>query len=95
LQNKVVEIHCKIRKYLKPSVTPKLTKDNIKEIAFSFESFHGILYNFGTINGSHIPIIAIKIDPKSYYCKKNLFHIDSRNYRWKVYILGLGLWVGM
>lgn len=54
-------------------MTPKLAKDNIKEIAFSFESFHGILYNFGTINGSHIPIIATKIDPRSYYCPKKTY----------------------
>jgi hypothetical protein len=51
-------------------VTPKLTKDNIKKIASSFEIFHGILYNFDAINGSHIPINVTKIDPKSYYCKK-------------------------
>jgi hypothetical protein len=50
-------------------VTPKLTKDNVKEIAFSFESFHG---NFGAINCSHIPIIATKIDPKSYYYQKQI-----------------------
>jgi hypothetical protein len=54
-------------------VTPKLTKDNIKEIAFSFESFHGIFYNFGAINCSQIPIIATKIDPKSYYYQKIYF----------------------
>jgi hypothetical protein len=90
-----MEIHCKIRKHLKPQVTPKLINDNIKEMAFSFESFHGILYNFGAINCIHIPIIATKIDPKSYYYQKYLFHIDSKNYRWKMYIFELGLWVGM
>jgi hypothetical protein len=49
-----------------------LTKDNIKKIASSFESFRGNLYNFGAINGSHTPIIAIKIDPKSYYFQKKI-----------------------
>jgi hypothetical protein len=47
-----------IRKYLKPLVIPKLTKDKIKEIIYSFESLHGIPYILGAIDGSHIPIVA-------------------------------------
>jgi hypothetical protein len=30
------------------------------EIAFSFESCHGILYNFGAINGSHIQLLQLR-----------------------------------
>jgi hypothetical protein len=46
----------------------KLTKDKIEEIIVSFESLHGISYTLGAIDGSHIPIVALKVDPKSYYC---------------------------
>jgi hypothetical protein len=57
-----------IKKHLKPLEIPKLTKDNIKEITISFKSLHGIPYILGAIDGSHIPIVALKVDPKSYYC---------------------------
>jgi hypothetical protein len=56
------------RKHLKPLVIPKLIKNKIKQITISFESLHGIPYIIGAINGNHIPIVAPKIDPKSYYC---------------------------
>ncbi len=41
----------------------KLTKDKIKEIIVGFESLHGIPYILGAIDGSHIPIVAPKVDP--------------------------------
>jgi hypothetical protein len=47
-------------------VIVKLTKDKIKEIIGGFESLHGIPYILDTINGSCIPIVAPKVDPKSY-----------------------------
>jgi hypothetical protein len=31
---------------------------------------HGIPYILGVIDGGHIPIVALKVDPKSYYCLK-------------------------
>jgi hypothetical protein len=60
-----------IRKHLKPLVIPKLTKNKIKEITTSFECSYEIPYILGVINGSHVPIIAPKVDPKSYYCQKS------------------------
>jgi hypothetical protein len=48
-------------------VIPKFTKNKIKEIIVSFENLHGIPYILGVINGTHIPIVALKVDPKSYY----------------------------
>jgi hypothetical protein len=54
-----------IRKHLKPSVVPK---DKIKKIIVDFETLHGIPYILGAIDGTHIPIIEPKVDPKSCYC---------------------------
>jgi hypothetical protein len=34
-----------------------------------FESLHGIPYILNAIDGSHIPIVTPKVDPKSYYCR--------------------------
>jgi hypothetical protein len=62
-----------IRKHVKPLVIPKLTRDIIKEIIVGFESMHGIPYILGSIDGNHIPIVAPKVDPKSYYYR-NLFY---------------------
>jgi hypothetical protein len=56
-----------IRKHLKPLVIPKLTTNIFKEIIVGFESVHGIPYISGSIDGNHIPIVAPKVDPKSYY----------------------------
>ncbi len=56
-----------IRKHLKPLVIPKLTRNKIKEITIGVECLHGILYILGAIDGSHVPIITPKVDPKSYY----------------------------
>jgi hypothetical protein len=63
----VRELFSAIKKHLKPLVIPKLIKDKIKEIIVSFESLHGIPYILHAINGSHILIIAPKVDSKSYY----------------------------
>ncbi len=63
-----------IRKHLKPSVIPKLIRDEIKKkFTVGFESLHGIPYILGVIDGSHIPIVTLKVNPKSYYCQKR-FH---------------------
>jgi len=59
-----------VRKHLKPLVIPKLTRNKIKEITTGFEHLHGIPYILGAMGGSHVPIIAPKVDPKSYYCWK-------------------------
>jgi hypothetical protein len=61
------ELCLTIRKHLKPLVIPKLIKNKIKQIIIGFESLHGISYIIGAINGNHIPIVAPKVDPKSYY----------------------------
>jgi hypothetical protein len=63
-----------IKKHLKPLVIPKLTKTKIKEITTGFERLYEIPYILGAINGSHVPIIAPKVDPKSYYCWKGFYY---------------------
>ncbi|HYP42886.1 MAG TPA: transposase family protein [Candidatus Nitrosocosmicus sp.] len=42
-------------------------------IASEFEEVQGISYVIGAVDGSHIPIIAPKIDPASYYCRKGFY----------------------
>jgi len=72
----------------------KLTKDKMKEIIIGFESLHGIPYILGAINGSHISIVALEVNPKSYYCWKGFYFtliqkiVDAKynfwdyDYRW-------------
>jgi hypothetical protein len=63
----------------------KLIRNKIKEIIIGFKCLHGIPCILGAINGINVPIIALKVDPKSYYCWKGFYpHIDSRRYRCKV-----------
>jgi hypothetical protein len=62
-----------IKKHLKPSVRPKLTRNKIKEITIGFECLHGVPYILGAINGSYVPIITPKVDPKSYYYQKGFY----------------------
>jgi hypothetical protein len=64
-----------IKKHLKLLVIPKLTKNKIKEITTSFECLYEIPYIVGAIYGSLVPIIAPKVDPKSYYCHKGFYYI--------------------
>ncbi len=59
-----------VKKHLKPLVIPKSTRNKIKEITIGFKHLHGISYILGAMDGSHAPIIAPKVDPKSYYCWK-------------------------
>ncbi len=59
-----------IIKHLKPLVIPKSTRNKIKKITIGFEHLHGNPYILGAMDGSHVPIIAPKVDPKSYYCWK-------------------------
>jgi hypothetical protein len=59
-----------IKKHLQALVIPKLTINKIKEITISFECLHGIPCILGAIDGIHVPIIAPKVNPKSYYCWK-------------------------
>lgn len=56
-------------------VIPKLTPTRIAQISVEFEALHGISYIKGTIDGSHISIVALKIDPKSYYYCKGFYFI--------------------
>jgi hypothetical protein len=58
------------KKHLKPSTIPK---DKIKEIIVDFKTLHEIPYILGAINGSHIPIVEPKVDPKSCYFLKGLY----------------------
>ncbi len=69
----VKEFYLAIGKQLKPLVIHKLTRKKIKEITIGFESLHGIPYILGAIDGNHIPIVALKVDPKSYYCQKGFY----------------------
>jgi len=62
-----------IKKHLKLLVIPKLTRNKIKEITIGFECLHEIPYILGAIDGNHVPIIAPKGDPKSYYYQKGLY----------------------
>ncbi len=62
-----------IRKHLKPLVIHKMTKNKIKEIITRFERLHGIPYILCVINGGHVLIIALKVNPKSYYCQKDFY----------------------
>jgi hypothetical protein len=52
-----------------------LTKNKIKKITTGFERLYEIPYILGAINGSHVPIIVPKVDPKSYYCHKGFYYI--------------------
>jgi hypothetical protein len=61
------ELCLAIRKHLKSLVIPKLIKNKIKQIIIGFESLDGIPYILGAINGNHVPTVAPKVDPKSYY----------------------------
>jgi hypothetical protein len=63
-----------IRKRLKPLMIHKLIKNKIKEITTSFERLYEIPYILGAINGSHVPIIAPKVNPKSYYRWKGFYY---------------------
>ncbi len=51
----------------------KLLRDKIKEITIGFESLHGIPYILGAIVDSQIPIVAPKVNSKSYYCQKGFY----------------------
>ncbi len=62
-----------IRKNLKPLVILKLTRNKIKKITIGFECLHGIAYILGAIDDNHVLVIALKVDPKSYYCQKRLY----------------------
>jgi len=42
----------------------KLTKNKIKEITIGFKNLHIIPYTLGAINGSHMLIIAPKVELK-------------------------------
>ena len=44
-----------------------------EKIVVEFEALHGIPLIIGTIDGSHIPIIAPIHDPVSYYCRKGFY----------------------
>ena len=62
-----------IRVYLKAIVIEKPTTRKIIQMAREFEELHGIPYVIGTIDGSHIPIIAPLLDPTSHYYQKRFY----------------------
>ncbi len=74
---------------MKPLVIIKLIRDKIKEITSGFESLHGIPYILDTINGSHIPIVAPKVDPKSNYCWKGFYSTLIQGLVNVIIVLGL------
>ena len=55
-----------VRKHLKPLVIRKQTEETLRKIAADFEELHHIPYVMGAVDGSHIPIIAPKVDPTYY-----------------------------
>jgi hypothetical protein len=62
-----------IKKHLKPLVIRKQIESSLRAMAAEFEKLHRIPYIIGTIDGSHIPIIAPPIDPTSYYYRKGFY----------------------
>ncbi len=64
------KLYSTIRKHLKPSVIPK---DKIKEIIVDFKTLHEIPYILVAIDGSHVPIVEPKVDPKSCYFLKGFY----------------------
>ena len=62
-----------IRVLLKPLIFVKLTKQRIEVMASEFKELRGIPYIIGAVDGSHIPIIAPEVDPRSYYCCKRFY----------------------
>jgi hypothetical protein len=60
----VRELCSAIQKHLKPLMILKSTRNKIQEIVVGFKSLHRIPYILGAINGSHMLIVAPKIDPK-------------------------------
>jgi hypothetical protein len=69
----VREFCAAIKKSLRPLVIRKQTESSLRAMAAEFEKLHGIPYIIGTVDGSHIPIIAPPIDPTSYYCRKGFY----------------------
>ena len=45
----------------------------IAKISIEFEETYEILFILGAIDGSHIPIVVLKIDSKSHYHCKGLY----------------------
>jgi hypothetical protein len=62
-----------IERHLKPLVVEKQTATTLKRISANFEELRGIPYVIGTVDGSHISIIAPPIDPTSCYCRKGFY----------------------
>jgi hypothetical protein len=62
-----------LEKHLKSKVLPRLNRESLPAIARKFEELHGIPMILGTIDCSHITILASFHDPFSYYNKKG-FH---------------------
>jgi hypothetical protein len=58
---------------MKIHLMPLVTSFRIARISANFESLHEIPLIFGAIDGSHISIIIPKVDPKSYYCRKEYY----------------------
>ena len=59
-----------IKILLNPLVFKKLTKCQIQTIVVEFEEIMDKPYIIGAIDGSHVPIIAPKIDHASYFVAK-------------------------
>jgi hypothetical protein len=51
----------------------KLLRDKIKEITTRFESLHEIPYILGAIDDNQIPIVALTVNSKSYYCQNGFY----------------------
>jgi hypothetical protein len=64
-----------IDKHLKPLVIEKQSASTLRRMSAEFETLKGIPCVIGTVDVSHISIIAPPIDPTSYYCKKSYYSI--------------------
>ena len=69
----VKEFCAALEKHLKPLVIEKQSKTILSRIAAEFEELRGLFYVIGAIDGSHILIITLPIDPTSYYCRKGFY----------------------
>ena len=56
-----------------PLMIPKLTPSKIVEISVESEETHEILYVLSVIDDSQVPIVALKMNSKSYYYRKGFY----------------------
>lgn len=67
------EFYVVVKTHFKPLVILKLIKNNIKENISNFENLHEILYIVSAINVIVFQLLALKIDPTSFYYHKGFY----------------------